>query len=67
MTQSKTKGLHPVYVARFLAVSRICLFVDFSNLVIWTYRKPAAKMAGQSIFRRFFGRQDGYWSFKNLQ
>jgi hypothetical protein len=56
MTQSETKGLHPVYVARFLAVSRICLFVNFSNLVTGTYRKPAAKMAGQSIFRRFFGR-----------
>jgi len=34
MQQTKTNGFRPIYVARFLAVSRICLFVNFANLAI---------------------------------
>lgn len=34
MQNSNTNGFRPVYVARFLAVSRICLFVNFANLSI---------------------------------
>jgi hypothetical protein len=55
MLQTETKALRPIYVARFLAVSRLCLFVNFANLATRTYRKPVAKASGRSIFQRFFG------------
>ncbi len=34
MQETKTNEFRPVDVARFLAVSRICLFVNFANLAI---------------------------------
>lgn len=42
MRQTETRGLHPIYIARFLAVSRMCLFVNFANLTtVGLIEKPA--------------------------
>jgi hypothetical protein len=35
MQQTRTNGFRPIYVARFLAVSRICLFINFANLITY--------------------------------
>lgn len=32
MRQAETHGFHPICVARFLAISRVCLFVNFEDL-----------------------------------
>ena len=38
MQETKPNEFRPVYVvARFLAVSRICLFVNFANLAIYRH------------------------------
>ena len=34
MQETQPNEFRPVHVARFLAVSRICLFVNFANLAI---------------------------------
>lgn len=43
MQQTGTNGFRPIYVARFLAVSRICLFINFANLD--TYIQVVSKRA----------------------
>ncbi len=40
MQQTRIDGFRPIYVARFLAVSRICLFINFAN---FTYIQVATK------------------------
>lgn len=42
MAQTETRDLCPIYIARFLAVSRMCLFVNFANLTtVGLIGKPA--------------------------
>lgn len=42
MAQTETRDLCPIYIARFLAVSRMCLFVNFANLTtVGLMGKPA--------------------------
>ena len=52
MQQTRTNGFRPIYVARFLAVSRICLFINFANLITYKsgYLHSGSK---QKSFKKF--------------
>ncbi len=54
MEHNGINGFRPIYVARFLAVSRLCLFVNFANLAtIGLKGNPVHKRLGNSDFAPF--------------